>query len=278
VFGFKKSKAPGMAEPIPSAPAPVRFREGPYMANLGCGACYHPDWLNLDFVPHSKEVIQFDLKKELPFDDGVCAAVYHSHVLEHFTRSQARAFIREGFRILATRGIMRVVVPDLETIARLYLENLEKSAAGEPTGSACHEWMTIELVDQLAREQPGGEMLKYWKQNSIPAEDFVIQRMGREVLRFLEYFRSLPAPDSNAEPEPPEDAVAVGKFRLSGEVHKWMYDRVSLKRLLADAGFRQIETKTADQSGISDFNKFGLDLAPDGSIRKPDSLFMEAVK
>jgi SAM-dependent methyltransferase len=249
------------------------------MANLGCGASYHPDWTNLDFVPHSKEVIQFDLKKELPFDDGVCAAVYHSHVLEHFTRSQARVFIQECFRILGPRGIMRVVVPDLETIARLYLENLEKATAGEATGGARHEWMTIELVDQLAREQAGGEMLKFWKQNPMPAEDFVIQRMGREVLRFLEYFRSLPSgKDSKAEPELPEDPVAVGKFRLSGEVHKWMYDRVSLQRLVAEAGFQQIEAKPADQSAIPAFNKFGLDLAPDGSIRKPDSLFMEAIK
>lgn len=175
---------------------------------------------------------------------------------------------------------MRLAVPDLEMIARLYLQNLEVAARGDPGAGERLEWMTIELVDQLAREQPGGEMLKFWKLQPMPAEEFVLQRMGREVLRFLEYFRSLPSDQQAAcgQAQPADDPLAIGKFRLSGEVHKWMYDRVSLRLLLSRCGFTDIQVKTADRSSIPNFSSSGLDLAPDGSVRKPDSLFMEASK
>jgi hypothetical protein len=35
-------------------------------------------------------------------------------------------------------------------------------------------------MDQMVREESGGEMLKYWQQNPMPAEEFVIERTGRE--------------------------------------------------------------------------------------------------
>jgi predicted SAM-dependent methyltransferase len=275
VFGFKKPNQRDTENESPKEP--LFFSKGPYKVNLGCGASYHPEWINLDFVPHSNEVVQCDLRKNLPFADGVCSAVYHSHVLEHFRRNQGELFIRECFRVLSPGGVIRVVVPDLETIARLYLENLDSN--GHAEASARHQWMTIELVDQLAREEPGGEMLKYWKQNPMPAEEFVISRMGREVLRFLEYFRSLPSnPHIQPEPDQPEDPLSIGKFRLSGEVHKWMYDRISLGRLLKAAGFKNVEVKASGESDIPDFNRYLLDLSLDGATRKPDSLFMEAAK
>ena len=56
-----------------------------------------------------------------------------------------------------------------------------------------------------------------------------------------------------------------------------MYDRYSLKRLLEQVGFIDVRVCRADDSRIPDFNSYGLDMI-DGKIRKPDSLFMEAMK
>jgi hypothetical protein len=56
-----------------------------------------------------------------------------------------------------------------------------------------------------------------------------------------------------------------------------MYDRVSLKRLLEESGFTRIRVCSAFESRISGFASFGLDVI-NGAVRKPDSLFMEAVK
>ncbi len=246
------------------------------MLNLGCGKRIHPAWVNVDFQVSAPDVVACDLTKGIPFPSASFDVVYHSHLLEHFSRNQAPAFLSECHRVLKPGGILRSIVPDLEVITRRYLEELEKAAACEKGALDRFEWMTIELLDQLVRHEPGGQMLKYWKRVPIPAEEFVIERMGTEVRGVLAGLRRTPAvlDDSGGHPGP----SALGAFRLSGEVHQWMYDRVSLTRLLQDAGFVDIVRLGAGDSAISGFQAYGLDLEPDGSVRKPDSLFMEAVK
>ncbi len=54
--------------------------------------------------------------------------------------------------------------------------------------------------------------------------------------------------------------------------------RSSLARALEEAGFVHPRPCRADESAIPGFNAYLLDIEPDGSTRKPDSLFMEAVK
>jgi hypothetical protein len=84
----------------------------------------------------------------------------------------------------------------------------------------------------------------------------------------------------DAGPAPPRrrSPGQIAKFRESGEIHQWMYDRFSLSRLLRQAGFAEDRVCAAGQSGIPNFNSYGLDLTADGAVRKPDSLFMEAAK
>ena len=65
---------------------------------------------------------------------------------------------------------------------------------------------------------------------------------------------------------------------MSGEVHQWMYDRYSLRKILSESGFVDIRQYRADQSAIPDFNNYLLDIEPNGKVRKPDSFFMEARK
>ncbi|MCM1983016.1 hypothetical protein [Lyngbya confervoides] len=43
-------------------------------------------------------------------------------------------------------------------------------------------------------------------------------------------------------------------------------------------GFTQIQQRTADESYIADWSSFNLDTEPDGSIYKPDSFYIEAVR
>jgi cephalosporin hydroxylase/predicted SAM-dependent methyltransferase len=248
--------------------------------NLGCGSQVHPEWTNVDIMPRHPEVINHDLNKRLPFEDESFEVVYHSHVLEHLSKEQGKAFLAECFRVLKHGGILRVVVPDLERIARLYLENLDNAEEGNERASARHEWMLLELLDQMVRETSGGEMLRYFQLNPMPAEDFVIDRFGHQVLEVIKPMRANPAMKNRAVPPLPRqiDAMEAARFRQSGEIHKWMYDRRSLGRLMADSGFSQISVRRADESVIPDFEKYHFDRMPDGSTRKPDSLFMEAVK
>jgi len=74
-----------------------------------------------------------------------------------------------------------------------------------------------------------------------------------------------------------EAAIREALFRRSGECHRWMYDRFSLRQLLEQCGFSDVRSCTAFDSRIAGFSSFGLDVV-DGKVRKPDSLFMEASK
>ncbi len=268
---------PEAAVVSPQARTKITFPEGkPRMLNLGCGNSHHPDWVNIDFIAASSKVIARDLRKPLPLDEGSCDVVYASHVLEHFSRGEARAFLKECHLVLRPGGLLRIAVPDLETIARLYLLNLEGAAAGDDQAADRHEWMTLELLDQLTRQRSGGEVLRYWQRNPMPAEEFVIERAGSEVKRFLEANRRAGQALAEAPPEP--TAEEYMKFRSTGESHKWMYDRISLRRLLESLGFSGIRQCAAAESDIEGFTAFNLDTNSDGSTRKPDSLFMEATK
>lgn len=73
-------------------------------------------------------------------------------------------------------------------------------------------------------------------------------------------------------------ALSIGRFRLAGEVHQWMYDRYSLARLLDAAGFVEPAVRDATTSAIPNWCTYNLDTTPEGVVIKPDLFFMEAVK
>jgi len=247
------------------------------MVNLGCGSRFSSKWVNLDFNQMDPSVIVFDLRNPLPIASNQCDVVYSSHVIEHFSKIAGVNFIKECHRVLKSGAILRLVVPDLEMIARLYLRYLDKALAGDCNGAIRHEWMTLELLDQLVRDKTGGEIMRYWQQNPMPDEDFVIERTGAEVRTFLDTYRKsehssfqLAVADST-----PQEFV---RFLNTGESHRWMYDQVSLKRLLEELGFSSVRKCAAAESLIPGFNAFNLDTDAKGNICKPDSLYIEGTK
>lgn len=276
----------------------------PYI-NLGCGSHFDARWVNVDFTSTGKEVIAHNLLKGVPFPDNHFKVVYHSHVLEHFSQIDGQKFIKECNRILERGGIIRIAIPDLEQINRLYLDLLEKlkRSPNDPYLQACYDWILIEMYDQTVRNQSGGNMLKYLSQDNIINEEFIIERCGFEISPIIEYFKE--ARKNNTGTSAPyrptfknriltlpatlkrklvewllgEDSYAlqVGRFRLGGEVHNWMYDSYSMGKLLSSCGFENIALKQVNESSIENWSEFQLETV-NGMIRKPDSLFIEAVK
>jgi len=256
--------------------APARACVKPVYVNLGCGNRFHPEWINFDFSTHHPAVKQVNLREGIPLPDNHADVVYHSHVLEHFLQNEASKFIAECFRVLKPGGILRVAVPNLEVIAKLYLHYLEKTLSGDSQAEDRYDCMMLELYDQAVRNRSGGAMLDCWIRPQLKAEDFIVERLGDEVKNTLRTLRS-----NNSSPvslPEPSDPLTIGNFRLSGEVHQWMYDRFSLTRLLQRHGFREIRSVQAVESRIPGFAAFQLDSDEAGNMRKPDSLFMEASK
>lgn len=279
------------------------------LLNLGCGSRFHPAWTNVDLAQTGGSVIGYDLSKRVPFPDDEFEVVYHSHLLEHFPEAQALPFLRECHRVLKSGGIIRIAVPDLESIARIYLQALEEAAQGSAEWQHHYDWIMLELYDQAVREHPGGEMAVYLLQDRMPNKEFVLRRIGMEgrrvvqgaqrtrrsrssqaaqkptVVRLLRGFhRRLFDPSFRREflirrllgSEYP--LLQLGRFRRGGEVHLWMYDRHSLARLLQEAGFEDPQVVGPSESQIPDWTSYHLDTEPDGIVYKPDSLYMEAVK
>ncbi len=267
--------------------------------NLGCGTTFHHDWTNIDFVSTSKYVLPFNLLMGIPQPDNTFEVVYHSHVLEHFPKEKAIDFIKECYRVLKPNGIIRIAIPDLEKIAINYITYLNESINGIQGADQKYNWTMLELFDQVVRENSGGEMIEYIKNVSNNNDSFLIERNGYEVKRIMEIFRngenkvaktpysigsrlkSIPKRIKNKSIQlllgKEYAAYQVGKFRSEGEIHKWMYDRYSLKKLLESVGFKEIQQKTAFESNIPEWGKYNLD-GSNGVVRKPDSLFMEAIK
>lgn len=280
----------------------------PIMANLGCGSRFHPDWVNFDLHSAQPGVIPCNLLGGIPLGDNSCDAVFNSAVLEHFRPQDADKFVRECHRILKPGGILRIGVPDLENLARLYLHQLERALAGHRGAHDDYTWTVLEFLDQLVREKSGGRMADFIR--TAPNPDYIAARIGDEyselvsamqlaeipawvrlqrlparvrLHKILYLLRGVPGCIrrlaaglilSSAD----RIALRIGRFRQSGEVHQWLYDRYSLAQLLSSCGFQNITACSPGQSAIPRWADFGLDQKLTGEPLKPDLLYMECRK
>lgn len=267
--------------------------------NLGCGLTFHKDWTNIDFISTSEQVLAHNLLQGIPEPNNSFEVVYHSHVLEHFPKAKAIEFIKECHRVLKPNGILRIAIPDLEQTGLNYIKYLNESLNGVPGAAEKYNWTMLELFDQVVRSRSGGDMVDYIKDASKNNDAFLLERNGYEVKRVMEMFRQ--GGTASTPPSYPlsarlksipkrikgkviqlilgdeYNAYLIGKFRLEGEIHQWMYDRYSIKKLLEDVGFKNVQVKTAFESSIPNWVTFNLD-GSNGIARKPDSLYVEAIK
>jgi predicted SAM-dependent methyltransferase len=268
------------------------------LLNFGCGLAVHPDWVNIDSSPVLPGVIRHDLRRGLPFPGDSFDAVYGSHVLEHLEPEAGAKLLRECRRVLKPQGIVRIVVPDLEAIARLYLESLAQASAGENHAAFRYDWAMLELYDQSVRTVSGGRMASCLDRKLEEREArFVEGRIGAEAMehgdspvrrrplalrRIRSAARALRAHAASACAwlflgREGAAGLREGLFRRSGEVHQHMYDRFSLKRAMELSGFAEVRSCSAGESGIPDFARYGLEVR-NGQARKPDSLYLEGRK
>jgi predicted SAM-dependent methyltransferase len=270
--------------------------------NLGCGPKYvkSNDWVNADMLPYGNEVIQCNFLNGIPFDSNKFDLVYHSHVLEHFSKKDGENFIKECHRILNSGGVIRIAMPNLEEIAKQYLANIERAMNKEEDASNDYDWIMLEMYDQTIRNKSGGLMLDYLTAVNIPNEKFVYERIGEDARKWrkstddeenimnsgvLGIFKKLIQKPSLifkgiklvylriVLSKKGYQNYKIGKFRIGGEIHQWMYDRYSLSRLLENIGFTNVTLRTATSSFINDWSTFKLD-----NPYEKASIFIEAIK
>lgn len=275
----------------------------PVRLHLGCGRRYHPDWQNLDFAPLVEGVIIHDLTQPLPHDDNSVDCCYSAHVLGHLRQAEASQFLREQYRALKPGGVARFAVPDLLQIINEYRTLIGPLLEGDLSRADDYEWIRIELHDQVARSTYGGKMAQYLSQENIPNQDYVLSRIGEEGRQLIEVdepiayvqtrFKASHLPFYLKKLRLKLAGLAVlliaghkglqafklGSFRLySGEVQWRIYDQYSLTRDLKAAGFAEVKLCDATTSSIAKFESFNFDTDSHGIERKPESLYLEAIK
>jgi len=250
----------------------VKFpTDGRAMLNVACGSKMNWSWTNLDFSLTARlahhltiakmlnrmgvlsearyerllrvdpEIILWDLKKGIPFPDESFDVVYSSHFLEHIDVEAVGPFLYEVYRILKMGGVARIVVPNLQALIRCYLASVKKLESGDESALKEHERAVHRLFDQMVRKQSAGTSAQ------------------RPFVRAVERL------------------VRGGPAKI-GELHRWMYDKHTLRDLLKRVGFTDIWERDYCTSGIEGWTEFNLDNNDNGGEYKPDSLYMEGMK
>lgn len=246
--------------------------DGRVMINLGCGPRMNWAWNNLDLSPQARlahypflvkalkavglipeenyqriiktdpDIIVWNLRKGIPFDDNTFDVVYHSHFLEHLDRDSALPFLKECYRVLKPNGIIRVVVPDLETLICDYTASLSALNQRDDR-EAIHQHLAS--IEALFKDMVEREIFKPGQMSLIT----------RRIVNLI-----------------------FGDRDKLGLSHRWMYDRYSLTWYLTEVGFREVQVMDAFTSKIDGWLSFHLDVEESGTISRPGSLYMKGVK
>ena len=101
---------------------------GPVRIVIGAGKAPRAGWVNTDVVWQGTNYL--DATVAWPVPEGSIALVYGDDVIEHVTLPQARELFVHAFHALEPGGILRLATPDVEAVARQYLENGDLAQQG----------------------------------------------------------------------------------------------------------------------------------------------------
>lgn len=165
--------------------------------HYGCGDHAGAGWLNFDvspmlrverlpggsalkkFVgggrPFPKSVRAGNIVDGPLVEESTATSAYASHVLEHLSLEEARVAIRNTYHMLAPGGVFRLIVPDLEWRAEMYLADMRKGDA-----NAASEFMRQCILGRehryrgpihwLRKQLSGSSHLWMWDFVSMKAE------------------------------------------------------------------------------------------------------------
>lgn len=157
--------------------------------NLGCGPNAPAGWLNVDgswnaWLSNHRNLrtalktigvirndsgaqwnvrpLVHDLTESLPFSDNSVSAIYGAHVLEHLYLADARKLLSECRRVLRPGGIIRLVVPDLRSMATAYLRSKNGESRSPSEKIAAADSLNEKLGFRSPAPPNGNVLLKFY--------------------------------------------------------------------------------------------------------------------
>lgn len=89
---------------------------------LGSGREVKDGWIGLDYSRSGKNIYPVNLLFPLPFKNNLIDEILAEHILEHFHVDDIASILTECHRILKVGGVIRIISPDANFIAKLILE------------------------------------------------------------------------------------------------------------------------------------------------------------
>lgn len=88
--------------------------------HLGCGKKYLPGYIHVDIIDYEHIDHVSDVSKLTFIENESISEIYACHVLEHFKRNYIEEVLTEWYRVLEVNGVLRIAVPDFESISEQY--------------------------------------------------------------------------------------------------------------------------------------------------------------
>jgi hypothetical protein len=226
-------------------------QSGPIYLQYGCGQSCPDGWINFDASPTLRlqrlpvigslfkggmtvfpDGIRFgDIVKGLPIPDGSVQGIYASHVLEHLSYADFWTALDRTFRLLRPGWVFRLVVPDLKSRVKKYIERLESGQADANSwfmrSARLGSESSCRGPAELARSLIGRSAhLWMWDENSLAAD-----KVGFANIRRCRF-----------------DDCKDGNFRLVEDAGRF-YD--------ANDGVEECAMEARKREGIPDMSTFG---------------------
>lgn len=135
-----------------------------------------------------------DIRKKFPLQNSIVQFIYCSHVLEHFERWETLRILKECKRVLKKGGCIRVVVPDIEKICKMYQESLSDKSRNpfisRPGRELCRAWWGYEkdinpknIIQYLSRKFIRGHAWNYDKYEL----ELLLKEAGFEEIKLVSF-------------------------------------------------------------------------------------------
>jgi|2_EtaG_2_1085320.scaffolds.fasta_scaffold90960_1 predicted SAM-dependent methyltransferase len=92
--------------------------------HLGCSDRYLPGYIHVDIdnKPHI-DYPNVDVRNLKIFPDDSVDVIYNCGIFEYFDREEVPEILKEWRRVLKVGGVLRISVPDFESIIEVYSQN-----------------------------------------------------------------------------------------------------------------------------------------------------------
>tara|TARA_Y100000310_G_C20677803_1_gene814097 strand:- start:888 stop:1457 length:570 start_codon:yes stop_codon:yes gene_type:complete len=116
--------------------------------HLGCSHRYLRGYIHVDKDKGEHIDYNVNINDLNMFSDDSVDEIYTCGTFEYFDREEAPTVLKEWLRVLKTNGILRVSVPDFESIIKVYLKNGKDVDKRGILGPLFGKWPIVNASDK----------------------------------------------------------------------------------------------------------------------------------